>query len=247
MQLATAQATKAPVPGPALLELKGVHAWYGLSHILDGVDMTVRRGEIVAMLGRNGVGRSTLCKAIMGIATRSGSIRINGHESVADKPHQIAHAGIGYVPEERAVFPGLTVEQNLLLGVHSAAQHPWTLQGAYELFPSLQRRADTSAELLSGGEQQMLSICRALMSGPDLLIVDEPTEGLAPLIVQQVGDLLQSIAHRGVAVLLVEQKLTIAMRIAHRVYVMGHGRVMFEGTPEALRNAPDIRKSWLEV
>ncbi|MGB7399921.1 ABC transporter ATP-binding protein [Castellaniella sp.] len=247
MQLATAQATKAPVPGPTLLELKGVHAWYGLSHILDGVDMTVRRGEIVAMLGRNGVGRSTLCKAIMGIATRSGSIRINGHESVADKPHQIAHAGIGYVPEERAVFPGLTVEQNLLLGVHGAAQHPWTLQGAYELFPSLQRRADTSAELLSGGEQQMLSICRALMSGPDLLIVDEPTEGLAPLIVQQVGDLLQSIAHRGVAVLLVEQKLTIAMRIAHRVYVMGHGRVMFEGTPEALRNAPDIRKSWLEV
>ncbi|MHA3904457.1 ABC transporter ATP-binding protein [Castellaniella sp. WN] len=233
-------------PGP-LLALDGVHAWYGLSHILHGVRMHVSRGEIVALLGRNGVGRSTLCKAIMGIAARSGSIRVNDVETANAKPHQIARLGIGYVPEERAVFPGLTVEQNLLLGIHGAARRPWSLDAAYQLFPSLRRRSGTSAELLSGGEQQMLSICRALMSGPELLIVDEPTEGLAPLIVDQVGELLQSIATRGVSVLLVEQKLTIAMRIAHRVYVMGHGQIAFEGTPEALRAAPDIRKSWLEV
>lgn len=234
-------------PDTPLLALRDVHAWYGLSHILHGVQMTVRRGEIVALLGRNGVGRSTLCKAIMGIVTRTGSIQVNGAETITAKPHQIARLGIGYVPEERAVFPGLTVEQNLLLGIHSEAQQPWPLEAAYELFPSLKRRSGTSAELLSGGEQQMLSICRAMMSGPDLMIVDEPTEGLAPLIVNQVGELLQSIAERGVTVLLVEQKLTIAMRIAHRVYVMGHGHVTFEGTPDALRHAPDIRKSWLEV
>lgn len=231
----------------ALLSLRGVHAWYGLSHILQGVDMDVRQGEVVALLGRNGVGRSTLCKAVMGIVTRKGSIRMAGAEMVNAKPHEIARRGIGYVPEERAVFPGLTVAQNLLLGVHGAARTVWSMDEAYALFPSLQRRADTFAELLSGGEQQMLSICRALMSGPDLLIVDEPTEGLAPLIVDQVGELLRSIAARGVAVLLVEQKLTVAMRIADRVYVMGHGRMAFEGSPDALREAPEIRKSWLEV
>lgn len=232
---------------PALLSVRGVHAWYGLSHILQGVDMDVRQGEVVALLGRNGVGRSTLCKAIMGIVTRKGSIRVNGTETIEAKPHEIARHGIGYVPEERAVFPGLTVEQNLLLGVHGAAREVWSLDEAYALFPSLQNRKGTHAELLSGGEQQMLSICRAMMSRPALLIVDEPTEGLAPLIVDQVGELLKSIAERGVSVLLVEQKLTIAMRVAHRVYVMGHGRMAFEGTPAELRDAPDVRKSWLEV
>lgn len=231
----------------ALLSLKGVHAWYGLSHILQGVDMDVGKGEVVALLGRNGVGRSTLCKAVMGIVTRKGSISVNGTEMVNAKPHEMAHVGIGYVPEERAVFPGLTVEQNLILGVHGKARSGWAMEDAYALFPSLQRRAHTHAELLSGGEQQMLSICRALMSGPDLLIVDEPTEGLAPLIVDQVGELLKSIAQRGVAVLLVEQKLTIAMRVAHRVYVMGQGRMVFSGTPNELRDASDVRKTWLEV
>lgn len=232
----------------ALLSVRNVHAWYGLSHILHGVDLEVNRGEVVALLGRNGVGRSTLCKAIMGIVTREGSIRIDGKEMSGAKPHQIARLGLGYVPEERAVFPGLTVAQNLDLGIHGAKGRPrWSLEEAYQLFPSLERRKDTMAEVLSGGEQQMLSIARALMNKPDLLIVDEPTEGLAPLIVEQVGELLREIASRGVSVLLVEQKLTIAMKIAHRVYVMGHGRMVFEGTPDALREAHDVRQSWLEV
>ena len=233
------------------LALEGVHAWYGLSHILQGVDLEVSRGEVVAVLGRNGVGRSTMCKAIMGIVTRSGSVRVDGVEMGAAKPHQIAQRGIGYVPEERAVFPGLSVEQNLLLGINRSApplaERRWTLATIYEMFPNLLRRRDQAAEVLSGGEQQMLAIGRALMSDPALLVVDEPTEGLAPLIVEQVGDLLAEIAARDVAVLLVEQKLTIAMRIAQRVYVMGQGRVVFGGTPDALRAAPDVRGAWLEV
>lgn len=233
------------------LALKGVNAWYGLSHILQGVDLEVGRGEVVAVLGRNGVGRSTMCKAIMGIVTRTGSIRVDGAEMGQAKPHQIAQRGIGYVPEERAIFPGLTVEQNLLLGIHRGApdarKRRWTLATIYELFPNLERRRDTAAEVLSGGEQQMLAIGRALMSDPVLLVVDEPTEGLAPLIVEQVGNLLAEIAARGVAVLLIEQKLTIAMKIARRVYVMGQGRVVFQGTPDALRQAPDVRREWLEV
>ncbi|GGF00206.1 ABC transporter ATP-binding protein [Stappia taiwanensis] len=231
-----------------ILSLRGLHAFYGLSHVLHGVDLDVGEGEIVALLGRNGVGRSTLCKAVMAIVERQGSIRVRGRETIGLEPHRVARLGLGYVPEERAVFPGLTVEQNLLLGRHGAASaRSWQLEEVYELFPSLRRRSDTHAEVLSGGEQQMLSICRALMSGPELMIVDEPTEGLAPLIVEQVGDLLAEIARRGVAILLVEQKLTIAMRIAHRVYVMGHGRTVFEGSPDELRTDEAIRKAWLEV
>lgn len=231
-----------------ILSLRDVHAFYGLSHVLHGVDLDVGEGEIVALLGRNGVGRSTLCKAVMAIVERQGSIRVRGRETIGLEPHRVARLGLGYVPEERAVFPGLTVEQNLLLGRHGAAStRSWQLEEVYELFPSLRRRSDTHAEVLSGGEQQMLSICRALMSGPELMIVDEPTEGLAPLIVEQVGDLLAEIARRGVAILLVEQKLTIAMRIAHRVYVMGHGRTVFHGRPDELRTDAAIRKAWLEV
>lgn len=231
-----------------LLDLKDVHAFYDLSHVLQGVDLEVREGQVVVLLGRNGVGRSTLCKAVMAIVERQGSIRVKGRETIAMMPHQMARLGLGYVPEDRAIFPGLTVEQNLILGRHSdAGAKSWTLDRVYAQFPALARRQATDAALLSGGEKQMLAICRALMSGPDLIFVDEPTEGLAPLIVEQVGALLAEIARGGVSVLLIEQKLTLAMRIADHVYVMGHGRTVFSGHPDALRADRDVCKAWLEV
>jgi len=231
-----------------LLSVRGVHAYYGLSHVLQGVDLDVEEGRIVALLGRNGVGRSTLCKAIMAIVDRRGSIKVRGQETIAMQPHQLGRLGLGYVPEDRAIFPGLTVEQNLILGHHSqTGPKAWTLEKVYDLFPSLERRRDTDADVLSGGEKQMLAICRALMGGPELLLVDEPTEGLAPLIVQQVGELLTEIARTGVSILLIEQKLTMAMRIADEVYVMGHGQTVFRGTPDELLNNEDICKAWLEV
>lgn len=231
-----------------LLSVRGVHAYYGLSHVLHGVDLDVRAGQIVALLGRNGVGRSTLCKAIMAIVDRQGSIRVRGRETIDMMPHQMARLGLGYVPEDRAIFPGLTVEQNLILGQHSdASPKSWTVDQVYTHFPSLERRRSTDADVLSGGEKQMLAMCRALMSGPELILVDEPTEGLAPLIVEQVGELLAEIARSGVSILLIEQKLTMAMRIADHVYVMGHGQTVFSGSPEALRADPDTCKEWLEV
>lgn len=234
-------------PAP-LLSVRDVHAYYGLSHVLHGVDLDVREGQIVALLGRNGVGRSTLCKAIMAIVEREGSIRIKGQETTQMMPHQMARLGVGYVPEDRAIFPGLTVEQNLILGQHTNARpKSWTLDKVYTQFPSLERRRDTDADVLSGGEKQMLAMCRALMSGPDLVLVDEPTEGLAPLIVEQVADLLAEISRSGVSVLLIEQKLNMAMQIADHVYVMGHGRTVFSGSPEELKVDHDTCKAWLEV
>lgn len=234
--------------GCPLLSVRNVHAYYGLSHVLHGVDLDVEEGRIVALMGRNGVGRSTLCKAIMAIVNRRGSIRVRGRETIAMQPHQIARLGIGFVPEDRAIFPGLTVEQNLILGQHSGAgPKAWSLDDVYGYFPSLQRRRDIDADVLSGGEKQMLAICRALMGGPDLLLVDEPTEGLAPMIVQQVGELLAKIARGGVSILLIEQKLTMAMKIADHVYVMGHGQTVFQGSPEQLLADKDTCKAWLEV
>lgn len=231
-----------------MLEVKDLHAYYGKSHILQGVDMHVGKGGIVSLLGRNGVGRSTTCKAIMGLVPPIGSVRYNGVELAGKEPHQIARLGLGYVPEDRQVFPGLTTRQNLELGMKSARSNGrWTIEDAYELFPRLKERADTPAEVLSGGEQQMLSMCRTLMGDPELIIVDEPTEGLAPMIVEQVGRFLLEIAQRGVSILLVEQKLTIALRISQRVYVMGHGKIVFEGTPAELQANAQVRKEWLEV
>ena len=231
-----------------MLEVKDLHAYYGKSHILQGVDMHVGKGEIVSLLGRNGVGRSTTCKAIMGLVPPIGSVRYNGVELAGKEPHQIARLGLGYVPEDRQVFPGLTTRQNLELGMKSARSNGrWTIEDAYELFPRLKERADTPAEVLSCGEQQMLSMCRTLMGDPELIIVDEPTEGLAPMIVEQVGRFLLEIAQRGVSILLVEQKLTIALRISQRVYVMGHGKIVFEGTPAELQANAQVRKEWLEV
>ena len=231
-----------------MLEVRDLHAYYGKSHILQGVDLDIAAGEVVSLLGRNGVGRSTTVKAIMGEVPPRGRVRFKG-ENIAGLPsYTIARRGLGYVPEHRDIFPGLTVRQNLLLGVKNVRRPgKWRLQAMLDMFPNLARRADTAAGVLSGGEKQMLTICRTLMGDPDLVMIDEPTEGLAPLIVQQVGDLIATIAAAGVAILLVEQKLSIALRISHRVYVMGHGRIVFEGAPEQLKASESVRKDWLEV
>ena len=236
-----------------MLEVRDLHAFYGKSHILHGVSFDVGRGEIVSLLGRNGVGRSTTIKAIMGDVPPRGSIRFKGEELAGLPPHAIARRGLGYVPENRDIFPGLTVRENLILGMKSGgpkSSRPaarWSLEDTFRLFPPLRERADTPGGVLSGGEQQMLTICRTLMGDPELIMIDEPTEGLAPRLVRLVGDLLAEIAGRGIAILLVEQKLTIALTISRRLYVMGHGQVVFEGTPDDLRRNDNVRKEWLEV
>jgi branched-chain amino acid transport system ATP-binding protein len=231
-----------------MLEVRDLHAYYGKSHILQGVSFDVGDGEIVSLLGRNGVGRSTTCKAIMGDVRPRGSIRFKGAEIAGLKPHEIARRGLGYVPENRDIFPTLTVRQNLLLGQkHARREGRWKMADMFQIFGNLRERADTAGGVLSGGEQQMLTMCRTLMGDPDLIMIDEPTEGLAPKLVEQVAALLEAIARRGVSILLVEQKLTIALKISKRVFVMGHGKVVFEGTPDALRANEQIRREWLEV
>lgn len=231
-----------------MLEVHDLNAWYGKSHILRGVNFNVGNGEIVSLLGRNGVGRSTTIKAIMGDVTRQGSIRFKGQEISTLKPHEIARAGLGYVPENRDIFPRLTVRENLILGMKSTKPSKrWSMDDMFELFPRLRERAETPGGVLSGGEQQMLTMCRTLMGDPDLVMIDEPTEGLAPKMVELVGELLARIAERGVSILLVEQKLTIALRISKRLYVMGHGQIVFEGSAADLKQNAAIRKEWLEV
>jgi branched-chain amino acid transport system ATP-binding protein len=231
-----------------LLEIKQLNAWYGKSHILHGVDLRVGQGEIVSLLGRNGVGRSTLVKAVMGQVSATGSVRFKGGQLLGLKAFQIAHKGVGYVPENRDIFPTLTVEQNLVLGQKRAGgAGRWSLADMYRMFPRLDERRSTPAGVLSGGEQQMLTLCRSLMGDPDLIMIDEPTEGLAPKIVALVAEYLLALREKGVSVLLVEQKLAIALDISARVYVMGHGAIVFEGTPAALRADAGVRKEWLEV
>ena len=231
-----------------MLLLADVHAYYGKSHILHGVDMRVGEGEIVSLLGRNGSGRSTTVKTIMGLVSGTGSIRLREREILGSKTFDIAHAGIGYVPENRDIFPKLTVHQNLQLGEKRNKKSPrWSYADMYKIFPRLKEREHTEAGVLSGGEQQMLTLCRTLMGDPDLIMIDEPTEGLAPKIVELVAEYLQELKNRGVSVLLVEQKLTIALAISERCYVMGHGAIVFEGTPSDLRANAEVRKEWLEV
>ena len=231
----------------ALLEIKNLHAFYGKSHVLHGVDMHVGEGEIVSLLGRNGVGRSTTVKATMGQVDVEGSIKFKGEEISGLKAFEIAHKGLGYVPENRDVFPTLTVEQNLILGEKKGRKSRWSVDDMYNMFPRLKERQYTAAGVLSGGEQQMLTLCRTLMGDPDLIMIDEPTEGLAPKIVDLVAEYLKELKNRGISVLLVEQKLAIALEISQRVYVMGHGSIVFEGTPAELRSNANIRKEWLEV
>jgi branched-chain amino acid transport system ATP-binding protein len=231
-----------------MLDVKDLHAYYGKSHILHGVHLNVAQGEIVSLLGRNGVGRSTTIKSIMGQVEHKGSIRFKGEELSGQETFVIARKGLGYVPENRDIFPGITVRQNLLLGMKSSRQKGrWTIEDMFDLFPRLRERAEAPAGVMSGGEQQMLTLCRTLMGDPDLIMIDEPTEGLAPKIVEQMAKLFEEIKNRGVSILLVEQKLTIALKISQRVYVMGHGQIVFEGTPDDLRSNEAIRKEWLEV
>jgi branched-chain amino acid transport system ATP-binding protein len=231
-----------------MLQVQDLHAFYGKSHVLHGVHMDVKPGEIVSLLGRNGSGRSTTVKAIMGLVDGRGSVRWNDQALLGLKPFEIAHRGIGYVPENRDIFPKLTVQQNLLLGEKRGQKNPrWKLDDMYRMFPRLKERQHTAAGVLSGGEQQMLTLCRTLMGDPDLVMIDEPTEGLAPKIVELVAEYLKELKRRGISVLLVEQKLTIALEISERCYVMGHGSIVFEGTPADLRASAYIRKEWLEV
>ena len=231
-----------------MLEVRDLNAYYGNSHILQGVNLTVGAGEVVSLLGRNGVGRSTTLKAIMGEVAPVGTVRFKGKDIAGLPSYRIARLGLGYVPENRDIFPSLTVRQNLALGQKDAKREGrWKLADMLEMFPNLRERADTEAGVLSGGEKQMLTMCRTLMGDPELIMIDEPTEGLAPLIVKLVGELISEIARRGLAILLVEQKLSIALDISNRVYVMGHGSIRFEGTPAELKANGDVRREWLEV
>lgn len=231
-----------------ILDITDLHAFYGKSHILHGVNLQIGQGEIVSLLGRNGVGRSTLVKAVMGQVQATGSVRFKGQNLLGMKAFQIAHQGLGYVPESRDVFPTLTVEQNLILGQKKTGKvGRWSLTDMYRMFPRLEERRAVAAGVLSGGEQQMLTLCRTLMGDPDLIMIDEPTEGLAPKIVAQVAEYLLALKEKGISVLLVEQKLAIALDISQRLYVMGHGAIVFEGSPAQLKDNAAVRKEWLEV
>jgi branched-chain amino acid transport system ATP-binding protein len=249
MSTATSGAAGIATTGAApLLSLSNVHAYYGKSHVLHGVALQVGEGEIVSLLGRNGSGRSTTVKAIMGLVDATGSVSFRGQELMGRKAFEIAHLGVGVVPENRDIFPKLTVHQNLLLGQKRGQKNRrWSFDDMYRLFPRLKEREHTEAGVLSGGEQQMLTLCRTLMGDPDLIMIDEPTEGLAPKIVELVGEYLRELKRRGVSVLLVEQKLTIALQVSERCLVMGHGRIVFEGTPAELKADAYVRKEWLEV
>ena len=236
-----------------MLEIQDLHAYYGKSHILQGVTFDVREGEIVSVLGRNGVGRSTLVKTVMGLVPPVGSITFCGERIDGFPPHRIARMGVGYVPEDREIFPNLTVRENLLLGIKPGQRNgqsscaPASLDDVLTLFPVLRERLAAPGGVLSGGEQQMLTICRTLMGNPRLIMIDEPTEGLSPQMVAQVRALLEGIAQRGIAILMIEQKLAIALAISQRLYVMGRGRVVFEGTAADLRDNDAVRRQWLEV
>jgi branched-chain amino acid transport system ATP-binding protein len=231
------------------LQVRDLHAGYGQSRVLQGVAFELPPGQILAVLGRNGSGRSTLARSLMGLLPARGSARWQGQDLLGLPTHAIARLGVAYVPESRDVFPRLSVAQNLALGQQPRAAREvlWTPERVFESFPALAARRDVAAGVLSGGEQQMLSLCRALMGAPQLLIVDEPTEGLAPQLVAQVDGLLRELRTQGLAVLLIEQKLDLSLAVADRVALMGHGRLVFEGTPAQLQAAPAVVREWLEV
>ena len=236
--------------GTPLLRVDGLHAHYGKSHVLRGVTLQVGRGEVVSLLGRNGSGRSTTLKAMMGLVPPSaGLVELAGRALAGAPPHVVCRAGLAYVPEEREVFANLTVDENLRMGEQpGAAGAPrWTVQQMFDYFPRLKERRNTRAGSLSGGEQQMLTMCRSLLGNPKVILIDEPTEGLAPMIVAQVGECIVDMRRKGVSVVLVEQKLAIALKVSSRVCVMGHGRIVFEGTPQQLESDPELLAQWLAV
>jgi branched-chain amino acid transport system ATP-binding protein len=236
-----------------MLEVKGIHSYYGKSHILHGVSLELRQGELVCLLGRNGVGKSTTLKSIMGIVRPTqGSILFDGQELVGSQPYQIARLGVGYVPEDRRIFRSLTVQENLLMGIQRAKnsgspERVWTIDKIYRIFPNLSERSGNKGSHLSGGEQQMLTVARTLMGNPKLILVDEPTEGLAPLIVKDVLEMLSAVRKSGVTVLMVEQNFKAAIKVADRFYIMAKGQMVFEGNTVALLAAEDVRKNYLEV
>ena len=231
-----------------MLKVSNLNSYYGKSHILQGVNLIINEGEIVSLLGRNGVGRSTFIKSVMGMVKSEGSIIFNNKQILGKPVHDIANLGIGYVPENRDIFPDLTVRENLELGKKKNAYGiKWNIEELFDLFPNLKNRIDVPGGVLSGGEQQMLTICRSLMGCPKLMMIDEPTEGLSPQMVENVESLLKKISCKGVSILLVEQKLTIAFNLSKKLYVMGHGKVVFEGEPKEVQNNNEIIKEWLEV
>ena len=233
-----------------MLKVQGLHAHYGKSHVLRGVDFSVGRGEVLSLLGRNGSGRSTTMKSLMGLVRPSaGSVQLDGRELAGQQPHTICRSGLAFVPEERDVFANLTVEENLRMGEQPAVAGAtrWTMAQMFDYFPRLKERRRTLAGSLSGGEQQMLTMCRSLLGNPLAILIDEPTEGLAPKIVQQVAECILDMRNQGVSVVLVEQKLAIAMKVSTKVCVMGHGHIVFEGTPDQLLADRELQAQWLAV
>jgi len=234
----------------SLLTLEGVHTYYGEAHVLQGVSLSVAEGEVVTMIGRNGAGKTTTLLSIVGIArARRGTVRLGGEDITHLETHEIVRRGVGWVPEERRVLPNLTVLENLRLGMMAApgGDAERRLQEALEYFPRLRERIGQKGRFLSGGEQQMLAIARGLVARPRIMLVDEPTEGLAPLLVQSLTEILREINRRGTTVLLVEQTLEVALALSHRLYVMDQGRIQFEGTPDALRKDPTVQQRFLSV
>ena len=232
------------------LEVEGIHTFLGKGHILDGVSLEIEKGEIVTLLGRNGVGKSTTLKSIIGLTSpQRGSIRLKGEEVVGLRSYEICRLGIGYVPEERRIFPRLTVRENLLIGIKPSqkVERPWTIEKIYSYFPQLEKRDRQKGGNLSGGEQQMLTIGRTLMGNPDLLLVDEPTEGLSPSLVEMVIQIIRQINGEGCSILLVEHAMDVALDLARRAYVMSKGRIVFGGTSQELDADVETRKKYLEV
>jgi branched-chain amino acid transport system ATP-binding protein len=236
-----------------LLEVHGIHSYYEKSHILHGVSLKLEKGELVCLLGRNGVGKSTTLKSVMGIVQpREGSVLFSGQELIGKEPYQISRMGIGFVPEDRRIFRSLTANENLLMGIkreknEASSKQGWTIQKVYEAFPQLKERKDSKGAHLSGGEQQMLTVARTLMGNPELMLIDEPTEGLAPFIMKDVLNMLSAIRESGVAILMVEQNFKAAIKIANRFYIMSKGQVVFEGDGPTLLAAHDVRRQYLEV
>jgi branched-chain amino acid transport system ATP-binding protein len=236
-----------------MLEVRDIHSYYGKSHILHGVSLDLQEGELVCLLGRNGVGKSTTLKSIMGVVEpKQGSIRFHNQELVGKAPYEIARLGIGYVPEDRRIFRSLTVHENLLMGIksgnkESVSSSAWTLDRVYDLFPRLKERCNQKGGHLSGGEQQMLTVVRTLMGNPRVILIDEPTEGLAPLIVKDVLEMLSTVRKSGVTILMVEQNFKAAIKVADRFYIMSKGQIVFAGDTAALLAAEEVRKNYLEV